>query len=160
MIKPGIPEFCTEFIHVYTSLRRASCTSLVCVCCRLLSLSMDNSTVLGFPDTSGDYKGLVSIEPCTNRRRCPDLGPGLVGWDPTYTYYWFSVLQRLMISFICVYLWPVNLTLTKPLLLVLVAISRRAPLLFVSFLHSFCDSCQGRGSTCVGLRRLATTLRN
>ena len=36
---------------------------------------MDNSIVLGFPDTSGDYKGLVSIEPCTNGGRCPDLGP-------------------------------------------------------------------------------------
>ena len=38
----------------------SSCTSWVGVCCRLLNLSMDNSTVLGFSDTSGDYKGLVS----------------------------------------------------------------------------------------------------
>ena len=34
----------------------SSCTSWVGVCCSLLNLSMDNSTVLGFHDTSGDYR--------------------------------------------------------------------------------------------------------
>ena len=38
----------------------SSCTSQVGVYCRLLNLSMDSNTVLGFPDTSEDYKSLVS----------------------------------------------------------------------------------------------------
>ena len=58
MIKPGIVEFRAEFIHVFKSLRRAVLLARVGVCCHLLNLSMDNSTVLGFSDTSGDYKGL------------------------------------------------------------------------------------------------------
>ena len=64
MIKPGIAEFRTEipggiYSRFYV-IATSSCTSRVGVCCRLLNLSMDNSTVLGFSDTSGDYKGLVS----------------------------------------------------------------------------------------------------
>ena len=41
-------------------IEMSSCTSWVGVCCRLLNLSMNNSTVLDFPDTSGDYRSLVS----------------------------------------------------------------------------------------------------
>ena len=53
----GIPHrIYSRFYIIVTS----SCTSRVGVCCCLLSLSMDNSTVLGFPDTSGDYRSLVS----------------------------------------------------------------------------------------------------
>ena len=56
---PGIPGenywIYSRFYVIVTS----SCISRVSVCCRLLNLSMDNSTVLGFPDASGDYRNLV-----------------------------------------------------------------------------------------------------
>ena len=56
---PGIPG---ENYWIYSRFHvivTSSCISRVSVSCHLLNLSMDNSTVLGFPDTSGDYRSLV-----------------------------------------------------------------------------------------------------
>ena len=66
---PRIPGgIYSRFYVIATS----NCTSWMGVPCRLLNqeLSMDKSTVLGFSDTSGDYKELV--EPHTRGRRCRD----------------------------------------------------------------------------------------
>ena len=51
MIKPGIPDRIPG--GIYSHFDVSSCTSRMSVCCCLLNLSMDNNTVVGFPDTGG-----------------------------------------------------------------------------------------------------------
>ena len=52
----GIPGGIYSHFNVIAT---SSCTSRVGVCCHLLNLSMDNSTVLGFPDTN-DKKDIIN----------------------------------------------------------------------------------------------------
>ena len=109
----------------------SSCTSQLGVCCGLLNPSMDNSTVLGFLDTSGEYRSLV------DRKWTPYTRETLPRWSVVV-----SSRQCSTISFICVYTFLASeSTLTKPLVLVLVVSSCWTSLLFGSFILIFHSSC-------------------
>ena len=87
---PGFPSGIPGGIYSrFYVIATSSCTSRVGVCCRLLNLSMDNNTILGFPDTSGDYRSLNSkygtpYKPETLPRSQPRC-TGLVGQGPMNT---------------------------------------------------------------------------
>ena len=86
----------------------SSCTSWVGVCCHLLNLSINNSTVLGFPDTSEDCRSLNSK--CRTQYKWETMPgcTGLIGrgltclrWAPP-NYYWFCVLHDFL--HMCIFL--------------------------------------------------------